>query len=143
MSITSANAVFTLSIAGLYGSALPLQGFIADDLFDFGQVSNKEIILGADGIMSAGWVPSTVTQNIAFLPDSLSIAVFEAWHQAEQAIRSVYYADGNIVLDNGSVFTLTRGVLNGYSPAPDAKKILQPRKFTITWQSITPSAQLL
>lgn len=143
MSITSVNAVFMLSVTGLFPSPQPLQGFIADDLFDFGQTNSKEIILGADGIMSAGFVPTTFMQNIAFLPDSQSVDIIEAWYQAEQAIRSVYYANATILLDTGKAYTLTRGALTGYSPAPDAKKILQPRKFSITWQSITPSAQIL
>jgi len=143
MSITSVNAIFTLSITGLYDSPQQLQGFVVDDLFDFGQVASKEIIQGADGIMAAGFVPNVYTQNVAFLPNAPSISLFEQWFAAEQAIRSVYYANGTIALDNGTIYTMTRGVLSGYSPAPDAKKILQPRKFAITWQSITPSAQIL
>jgi hypothetical protein len=34
---------------------------------------------------------------------------------------------------------MNRGILTGYNPMPSAKKILQPRKFVITFESVTLS----
>jgi len=31
---------------------------------------------------------------------------------------------------------MTKGALSGFAPTPDGKKVLQPRKFKITWESI-------
>ena len=33
---------------------------------------------------------------------------------------------------------MNNGVLSGYKPISDAKKVLQPRKFSITWESVNP-----
>jgi hypothetical protein len=38
----------------------------------------------------------------------------------------------------GKSFALITGFLSRYKPVPDAKKILQPQKFRITWQSVLP-----
>ncbi|OIQ97216.1 hypothetical protein GALL_207700 [mine drainage metagenome] len=136
-SISAANSVVMLAITGLYTVPQQLQGFSADDVFDAEAVSDVEVLMGVDGTLSAGYVPQPVKQSITFQADSASILMFEAWSAAQKAAGDVYFAQGLVTLPGvGRIYTCSRGVLSSYSPLPTAKKLLQPRKFGITWESV-------
>lgn len=136
--ITSANAVLLLSIEGLYDVPQQLQGFAADDIFDTESLEPVETMMGVDGKLSGGWVPREVKQNISIQADSPSILVFENWYAAQQTARETYIANGQVHLSSvGRKYTMTRGFLSSVPPTPAAKKVLQPRRFTITWERVT------
>lgn len=136
-SITSANSVLLLAISGLYTTPQQIQGFTADDISDFASISPAEVSMGLDGRLSAGYVPVAIVQSITLQADSPSIMLFEAWFAAQQAARDVYFANGIVQYPAVSrSYVMTAGVLTGYAPLSDAKKMLQPRKFSITWQTI-------
>lgn len=136
--ITSNNAAFTLAIAGLFAVPQQLQGFAADDIFDTEGVEPAETSMGVDGKLSAGLVFAPVKQSVALQADSDSNTLFEAWYAAQKAAGDVYYAQGSVYLPaTGRAYVMTRGVLTAYSPMPDAKKTLQPRKYGLTWESVT------
>ena len=137
--ITSANAIYTLSIAGLFPSPLQLQRFSADNVFSTQPLASSEVMMGVDGFLSGGFVFNPVVQTISLQADSASNNVFDQWHQAQQAAREVYIAQGIIILTAiGKKWTLDRGFLTSYPPIADAAKVLQPRRFGITWNSIVP-----
>ena len=134
--ITSANAVFSLSVPDL-NIAANLQGFAADDIFDTESVEAGEVQMGVDGILSVGFVYAIVKQSISLQADSPSNALFEAWFQAEQAAVDKYRASATVTLKSSNrIFVLTNGTLVSYAPIPDAKKVLSPRKFGLAWQSV-------
>ena|ERR1700690_2512450 len=141
-SLTSANSVFMLSIDTLYTTAQQLQGFSTDDIFTTSEVKPAEIKMGADGIMSGGWLPTIQTMDIMLQADSQSNSLFDTWFSSQASNKQLYYASGNITLPSflgGTVFVLSKGILHKYKPIPDAKTILQPRTFGISWQSILPA----
>ena len=139
-SITSANAVYLLSINALYNTAQQLQGFAADEIFSTDPLESAEVMMGVDGILSAGFVFVPVKQMVVLQADSASNAIFENWWSSQQQIKDLYFASGQITLPSlGRKFTLTNGALTTYPPVADAKKVLQPRKYGITWQSIIPA----
>lgn len=136
-SITSANAVVMIAVTDLFPIPVQLQGFAADDVFDTDTIDPAEVIMGVDGIMSAGFVFVPVKQNFALQADSKSNLIFEAWYLAQQTAREVFFGTG--IVHIGSIkrsYVMTNGVLSGYKPIPDAKRVMQPRRFTITWESI-------
>lgn len=136
-SITSANSVLMLSVTGLYPIPQQLQGFAADDIFDLGDIAPAEAVMGVDGKLSAGFVHVPIQQGIMLQADSDSNDLFDAWFAAQQAAGEVYFANGIVRLPSVKrSYALTKGVLTGYKPAPDGKKVLQPRKFSITWQTL-------
>src|SRR4051812_31282865 len=92
--LTGANAILTLSVAGLYDTPVQIQGFSADDVTDTGSIDTKETLMGVDGRLSAGWTAVPVTQTITLQADSLSNDFFENWRQAEAQIREAYIASG-------------------------------------------------
>ena len=136
-SITSANTIFTLAISGLYTIPQQLQGFSADDIFDTEQIAPSEIIIGVDGVLSAGFTPQLIKQSIMLQADSPSNTLFEAWWTAMAQAQDVLFATGIVHFPSiNRSYTLVKGALSGHAPMPDAKKVLQPRKYGITWQAI-------
>jgi hypothetical protein len=141
MDITAANAVLTLSIAGLYPSPQHLQGFSADDVFDTESIDTAETQMGVDGKLSAGFVYVPVDWSITLMADSASNDIFDNWFSSQQAARAPYFATASVTLPSvGKKWAMTNGVLVKFPPMPNAKKVLQPRKFTIRFESISPAA---
>ncbi len=137
MSITSANAVITITIPLLLPVPVQLQGFAADDIFDSDEIEMADTLMGVDGILSGGVVLAMVPWNITFQADSPSIATFEAWDGGQQAAIDVFQAQANVTLTGiGRSYQMTNGFLVRGKRMPDAKKVLQPRKFRINWQQV-------
>lgn len=135
--LTSANSVIMLAISGLYAAAQQLQGFDTEDIFTSDAVDAAETRMGVDGKLSAGWIPAAKRMTITLQSDSDSNVLFETWVAAELAAKEKYAASGVVVLPAISrSFTLIRGFLTSYPAMPDARKILQPRKYVITWEDI-------
>jgi len=135
--ITSANSVLTLAVAGVFGSATNIQGFAVDDAFESEAVQQSETLMGVDGHLSGGkvWVPYKMTVHLQ--ADSPSVQIFDAWRAAQDAAVDVYVANGTIVLPStGFTYTLVNGYLTTATPFPAVKKTLQPVVYEITWQTI-------
>jgi hypothetical protein len=143
-SITSANAVLTIAIPNLFNSPQQLIGFAADDVYTTDVQPASEVLMGVDGILSAGYVFAPVIQHYALQADSPSVLLFETWYTSEQGIADVYFANGEIVLPAiNRKWTMQVGALRDYPPMPDAQRTLRPRRFTIVWQRIVPQPILV
>jgi hypothetical protein len=135
-SITSANSVLLLGVNGLFAVPQQLQGFATDDMYSMDMVESAEVQMGADGKMASGWVPQIKNMNVTLLANSKSNDFFEAWYSAQEAAREVYTAFGTVVQPGvGKAYILSNGVLTNYTPLAEGKKVLQPRKFQIKWES--------
>lgn len=145
--ITGANAVYALSIsppasapqvsATLFAAPIQLQGFAADDAFASEPLTSVETLMGVDGVLSAGFVFVPVRQTITLQADSTSNDLFDLWWNAMQTTKDVYLAQGVITLTTiQKKYALNNGSLTTYHPLADVRKLLQPRRFGITWQSV-------
>lgn len=138
--ITAANSVFMLSVAGVFNVPQQIQGYTADAAFAVDSVELSQAIVGVDGLMSAGYVTYLVPQTINIMPDSPSLVIFEAWVNAMNTARDVFFASGIVVLPAiGRKFTLNKGVLTNAKPFADVKKTLQPLEYKISWESVSAS----
>lgn len=138
--ITSANIVYMITIAGVVSAPTQLYGFAVDDAFSQGEVDHAELQQGVDAMVGAGWVPALIPQKFMFLASSPSIDLFELWGRTNNQLKSSLVANATVRIPAVSrSYNLTNGYLKGYSPMPDAKKVLGPRSFTITWSDIQPS----
>ena len=132
--ITSASAVFMLSIQSVYPVPQQLQGFGTDDGFLTDLVDAAEVQVGVDSVGVAGWIPRTPKQTIRLLASSLSFYVFENWIAAQDAIQDILYASATIAMPSISrKYTCNQGALMRVSTMADAKKVLANREFEITW----------
>jgi hypothetical protein len=136
-SITSANSVFTLVVAGLYPAPQQLIGYSADKAFADDAIAIAEENMGVDGRMTAGYVFSPTPMTITLQPDSPSRTIFQTIIQASKTLKDVYYLTGTITLPSTrESYTLTRGVLKTVKQIPDAAKVLQPLEYQIVWESV-------
>jgi hypothetical protein len=139
--ITSANVVFTLVVPGLFPIPIPIQGFAADDIFDFEDVDAAETLMGVDGVLSGGVVFMPKPQNITLQADSVSNAVFDQWNQAQQIAVQLLPGIGQVTFTAiGTTWALSTGILRRYNPIPPAKRVLQPRRYRIEWGKVIPAA---
>ena len=140
MSLTSANAIITLSQAVLFPTPFQIAQFAADDVTGMADVTILEDQMGVDGVLSFGfvWVPRE--QEITLKADSPSVAFFDAISVQQEAVQDVYPLNGTILLPSiGKLFNLINGGLRRYKPMPDVKKILQPLRYGILWNRVVPS----
>lgn len=135
--ITSANSILLIGITGLFPTPQQMAGFAQDDAYSMADVTSAEVLMGVDAQLSAGWIPQIKEMNVSLQADSASNTFFEAWYAAEEAAKSKFFAFAVIQQPAvGKVYACATGVLSGYSPYADAKKVLQPRKFMIKWGSV-------
>lgn len=137
MSLTTANSAIALSFDGFTGSAQPLQGYSADDIFSTAEVSNADTSMGIDGKMSTGWKPAPIVQTFSLQADSPSNDLFDQVYAAEQQAREKFRVQGTIRLPGlGKVYQMVNGVITSMTVMADAGVTAKPRKFTITWESM-------
>lgn len=138
--LTSANAVIMLSVSGLFNAPVRIQGFSADDITDMDTVKPTETSMGLDGRLSAGYAPVATPQNITLQADSLSNDFFEQWVTAEKSARTKYVATGLILVPAvEKKVTMTRGFLVSYPPIAALRRSLQPRRYSLEWEDVTPA----
>lgn len=138
--VTTADLSLFLSVIPLFPIPQQIQGFANDDAFDIPAIRSVETMMGVDGILSGGFVYAQIEQEITLQADSASNLFFDTWWTQMQATKSTYPATGLIKLPSISTkYILGVGFLTGYKPSPAAKKILQPRRYGITWQNIAPA----
>lgn len=138
-SLTAANSIITLTIPGVFSTPQQLQQYSVDDVADVETLVVAETLMGVDGHLSGGYVFNKVKYMYTLQADSPSVFVFDQWKLAQDSQLDTFPANGLLVLKSlGTKWDWTRGFLTEWKPAPDVKKILQPRRFAIEWESVTP-----
>lgn len=139
--ITSANAIITLTIPGIFSAPKTLQQFSVDDIFGTDPLQLVEVQMGVDGIQSQGFVNVSTKQNYSLMANSPSCDIFDDWANAMRTAIEAYSALGTITLTSiGKKYNLTDGALTSYPPMADGGRTLKPRKFEITWGQVLPVA---
>lgn len=136
--LTAANSALSLIVRGFFPIPQAIQGYATDDAFATDDVNNAEVQMGVDGNLSAGFVPTPTVLNITLQADSPSIAMFDAVLAAQKAQKELMVWDGVMIIPGtGNKYAFTKGYMTSNSPTDTAKKILQPRKFQITYQDLS------
>lgn len=138
--ITSADAIFTLTVSNLYNAPITLQNFAADRAWETAEQEMAETEMSIDGYLNAAWVPNPVEQTISLSAGSDSVIVFETIIMAQNTARTVYRLGAEITLTGpGRKYTLTNGVLRSASVMPSAGRTLETRRFQVRWERVTPA----
>jgi len=136
--LTAANSVIMLAVNGVFSNPQKLQQFSADDVFDLEDIDSAETVMGVDGKLSGGKIYVEVPWSVTLAANSPSCQVFDSWSAFEDQKNDITTASMNIQLPGlGYKWVYTNGILKKKSPAPSLKKLVQPRKFTIVWESVT------
>lgn len=136
--LTTANSALSLMARGLFNVPQAIQGYATDDSFAVDDVNPVETMMGVDGKLSGGYVPYATVMTIMLQADSDSIEFFDTILETQKANKEAFILDGVLIVQgSGHKYALTKGFLSTSTPAETAKKVLQPRKFTITWENCT------
>jgi hypothetical protein len=132
--ITAANSIFWLRIPLLYDVAERLFGWAADDVFTIDAVSPTEVMMGVDGRLSGGFVHVEKRMSLSLQADSPSNLIFENWYRMQTHYQEVCLCEATVVLPAiNRTYTMSRGFLTGYPITPDVRRVLQPRRYQITF----------
>lgn len=139
--VSAADLVYMLNVPGVFPNGpIQIQGFATDEVLDIPQMKSAETMMGVDGILSVGFVFVPVIQTISLQADSASNDIIDTWWAQMQATLQSYLATATIIMPQiGTKYNLVGGILTGYKPLSNAKRLLQPRTHEITWQSIAPA----
>jgi len=137
--ITSASAIYMLSIDSVFPTPQQLQGFGVDEAFDTEQTDIAEVALGVDGFSAAGWLPRLTPQTITLHAASPSFYIFDDWVAAMDQLKEVLYASATITIPAiKRKYTLQQGTLTRFPTIGSVRRTLQARQFVIVWaQGIT------
>lgn len=136
--ITSANAVFTLTIKELFNTPITLENWESDKAWEALDQDFSEVQMSIDGKLNIGWIPSPITHTLSFSPNSRSMIYFDTLLDAMRQTRRPFWMNGELTLEGlGHKFTFTNGVIQKATPLPAAGKSLAARKITIMWENIT------
>lgn len=135
--IGSSNLILMLSVPLLIPIPQRIQGFATDDAFEFPEIQPTETMMGVDGFLSGGVIFVEQSQKITLMPDSLSNSFFDAWFAGQKSAGATLVAQGIVTYPaTGLSYTLLNGFLKAYKMVADAKKIQQPRSYSISWQQV-------
>lgn len=135
--LTTANSSLYLSVRSFIPVPQKIEGYATDDSVALSNIKPAEAMMGVDGKKSHGYVPQLKEVTIMLQADSPSMVFFDTIINAQDAAREVLTFDGLLNLPGVSTkTTMINGTLIDYTPAPTSKKVLQPRSFTITFESV-------
>jgi len=140
-SITSADAIFILTVPELGIIGHKVQGFAVDKAFSTENKIYAETMIGVDGKLSAGYTPNKTVMQLTLQADSDSRSVFNAILEAMQTSKKIYYVSATIKLPaTNESYTCTKGAIVSGKIVPDAAKMLQPIDYSIDWESVRVAA---
>lgn len=142
VSITSVNARMTLTVrssAGIVVGPFTVEGYAQDAAFAVEVVDAAEVLMGVDGKMAAGYLPRITKHTFSLMANSPSIALFEAWDNAQRVLGDVLVADGFLSAPSlGRAYACVKGVLSRLTPIPTARRSFsEPVAYEISWESVT------
>lgn len=124
--LTVANSTLAITVEALFPQSQRIQGYSADDAFDFENVENGEYSMGIDGNLSAGFVFNEIPFTWTLQADSPSLGLFEQIYQYEVSNRTKLQLEVTLALPGVSKrYDLVKGYMRRYK-APSGKKVLQP-----------------
>lgn len=137
--LTTANSTLAMTTEALFTTAQRIQGYAADDAFDFEAVENGEYSMGIDGKLSAGFVFNEIPFTMTLQGDSDSLQLFEQIWQYEYSNRTKLTQQVTVTLPAVSKrYELKNGFMRSYK-APSGKKILQPAVVVFVFNSLQVS----
>ncbi len=138
--LTTANSAFTLAARGVFPVPFKLEGYATDDSFAVDDVTPGEVQMGVDGNLSAGYVPYATQITFMFQADSPVLDYLDTIIAAQKSQREMVIFDGTgFIQGTQEKYAMTKGFMTSFTPASTGKKILQPRKFTFTFQNFDKS----
>lgn len=135
LNITAANAIYMITAPPLYPTPQQLQGWGVAEAFDTEQAEAAEVQIGVDGFVASGWLPRVTRQTLTFLAAATqSIDLFEQITMAQDQLRINFSLSGQVtIIATGRKYNLPDGTLTRIQALPNARRVLDHRRFEIVW----------
>lgn len=75
--LTAANSILLIKAKGFNNNWTQIEGYAADNAFEFGQGAIGETVMGVDGVQSGGFTPYEIEFNIQLQANSNSRSYFD------------------------------------------------------------------
>lgn len=135
--LTVADSSIVMTVEGLHPGGVPLQGYSADNVFEFGAVEALETQMGIDGRLSAGFVFNPIQFTVTLSADSPSLPVFESIWTRQRGQRTALDIGVTVATPaNGKRCSLRNGYMMSYQ-APSGQRILQPAVAVFTFGDLS------
>ena len=135
--LTSADVVLTIAVAGLFDTPVRVQQFKTDSILDLDEIVMGEGRMGVDGFLSAGIIKQPIPFKIHLEATSDSLSVFEQWYSTEKTTGKKLPATINVTYPAVSKsFTLNKGFLMKMNIMSNAHKMLEGQDVNLLFESL-------
>ncbi|BBG58509.1 TPA: phage tail fiber protein [Providencia alcalifaciens] len=122
--LTSANAVLMIRCKGVYDEFVKLQGFQADNAWNFGDANIGETRMGVDGKQSIGYTPHETQWTLYLEANSVSTQIMENIRKDFNANMEARFVDIVVEIPSiGKRYSATGG-LTSMTGGASGKKML-------------------
>lgn len=138
--ITSADAVFTLTVKTLFNAPITLENWSSNRAWEGQNLRLSDTRLSIDGKLNKGFVPAAYDMTLTFAPNSNTWDVFDALQTASRQARTVYELNGELHLKGlGKKYTFVSGCVLDMSAVPNGGEFLDERSVHIRWENVLPA----
>lgn len=122
--ITAANAVLMLRCKGVYDEFVTIQGFQADNAWNFGEANIGETRMGVDGKQSIGYTPHETPWTLYLEANSASVQIMETIRKEFNSNMEARFIDVIVEIPSiGKRYSATGG-LTSMTGGASGKKLL-------------------
>ncbi|MEE8658522.1 Structural protein [Acetobacteraceae bacterium EV16G] len=138
--ITSADAIFTLTIQPLFSAPITLENWGTDRAWEVSSYAATDSRMSIDGYLNKGFQHRPVEMSLTLEANSPSNAVFEAIEEYQKAMTTVVILGGELRLPGlHRKYTFDDGHVIGMTPLPGGASMLEARTYNLRWRRIIPA----
>ena len=138
--ITSADAVFTLTVKTLFNAPVKLENWSTNRAWEGQALRLADTRLSIDGKLNKGFVPSAYDMTLHFSPNSNTWNIFDAIQMATRQARTVYELNGELHLPGlNRKYTFVSGCIVEMAAVPNGGELLDERSVHIRWENVLPA----
>ena len=135
--ITSSDSVLIMIVQDLYPAGIKLEKFSADNIITNESRQSAETRIGVDGKIAAGWIPAIKTVTINLEADSPSLEFIENIIAKQDLNKKLFEISLDITIPSVSkVYSFKKGYIHDVSDMSNLANVLDPREFTIHFESV-------
>ncbi|EMA4783450.1 hypothetical protein U3C50_003215 [Providencia rettgeri] len=129
--ITAANAVLMLRCKGIYDEFVTIQGFQADNAWNFGEANIGETRMGVDGKQSIGYTPHETPWTLYLEANSASVQIMETIRKEFNSNMEARFIDVIVEIPSiGKRYSATGG-LTSMTGGASGKKLLDGTSYNL------------
>lgn len=130
--ITSANAVLMLRCKGVYDNFMRIEGFQADNAWNFGDITIAETRMGVDGKQSGGYTPHETPWTLFLEANSKSKNILENIRKHFNKNMEVEPIDIIVEIPSIKKRVMASGFMTSLTGGTSGKKVLDGSSYNFS-----------